>query len=84
MVGYKDFPTPGKDFLTHYTALWATCKQVGITARIVYIPVLVRDGTHSKAYYSDYKVVNQQTRKEVISNGYSKEKESAGKKTSGF
>lgn len=73
MVGYKDFPTPAQDFLKHYTALWATMAQVGVKCRIKYVPKFEREGTYSKALYGNYRITNQQERKEVISNGYKKE-----------
>lgn len=69
---YRDYPTPDKDFLRSYTALWATMAQVGVRCQIKYTPVFERDGNYHLGA-ANYRIINQQERKEVISNGYEKE-----------
>lgn len=72
---YKDFPTPDKDFLKNYTALWTTMAQVGIRCRIRYTPEFARDGNYHLGA-ANYRIINQQERKAVINNHGNKEKTS--------
>ncbi len=68
MAVYKDYPSPDKDFLRSYTALWRTLKQVGVNTRIQYTPIFERDGSYPRGA-ANYRIINQQERRTVINHG---------------